>query len=366
MDRKNSRGSVKAMISIRPFNESDNQSMLEIEKLCPQGDENCAMGVDKKDIIARYKMYENWNVLVAEEDGKIAGWIGLTAKPINGREEKYAYITEVMVHPAFRQAGIATKLVAEAEKSALEMKASYTYCYIYEPNKVSKSLFGKLGYSKVRDVKLPAIPTYRKSDVSAKYSMKPVDKEDIGDAVDLINEYNSSFIHFLPFTAQTFESRLKEIPAYGADNFWTVRDENNRIVACAGLWDSSKLADIYYAREPLQIKIMKSVLGALSHFTKVPKIPEKGEYLKNLYVADFAFEKRQPDAMLELLKHLNNVSIDMNKDYMINTIDPEDDFFSIMKKLKPQVDPWTVFAKPLKGDLPTFSPLYVDIRDMIL
>ena len=39
--------------------------MLEIERLCPQGDQNCALGVDKKDIIARYKMYDNWNVLVA-------------------------------------------------------------------------------------------------------------------------------------------------------------------------------------------------------------------------------------------------------------------------------------------------------------
>ncbi|AAM03651.1 TPA: GNAT family N-acetyltransferase [Methanosarcina acetivorans] len=104
------------MISIRPFNEADNKSMLEIERLCPQGEETCALGVDKKDIIARYKMYDNWNVLVAEVDGKIAGWIGLTVKPTHGREEKYAYLPEVMVHPAFRKKGVATKLVEEAEK----------------------------------------------------------------------------------------------------------------------------------------------------------------------------------------------------------------------------------------------------------
>jgi hypothetical protein len=37
--------------------------------------------VDKTNIIPRYEMYDNWDVLVAEEDGKIAGWIGLTVKP---------------------------------------------------------------------------------------------------------------------------------------------------------------------------------------------------------------------------------------------------------------------------------------------
>lgn len=104
------------MVSIRPFNEGDNQRMLEIERLCPQGDEKCAMGVDKKDIIARYGMYDSWNVLVAEEDGKIAGWTGLTVKIAPEKKEKYAYFTEIMVHPDFRRSGVATKLVKEAEK----------------------------------------------------------------------------------------------------------------------------------------------------------------------------------------------------------------------------------------------------------
>lgn len=354
------------MISIRPFNEGDNKRMLEIERLCPQGDENCALGVDKKDIIARYKIYDNWNVLVAEEDGKIAGWIGLTVKPTHGREKKYAYITEVMVHPAFQRSGIATKLVKEAEKKAFEKEANYAYCYIYEPNTASKFLFNKLGYSKVRDIKMPAIATYKKLDASPKYSIKPADKKDLVDVVGLINEYNSSFIHFMPFTDQTFEWRLNAIPSYGSDNSWVTRDENNKVVACAGLWNNSKLAEIYYAREPSQMKIMKSVLGVLSLITKVPKIPAEREHIKVLSIVDYAFDKRQPDAMLALLKHLSNFSIEMKQDYLMNAIDPEDEFLAVVKNLKPQIDPWAIFAKSFKGDLPTFSPFYVDIRDMIL
>jgi hypothetical protein len=62
-----------SIISIRPFSDNDNQSLLEIERLCPQVDENCALGVDKKDIIARYRMYDNWNIFVAEDEGKTAG-----------------------------------------------------------------------------------------------------------------------------------------------------------------------------------------------------------------------------------------------------------------------------------------------------
>jgi ribosomal protein S18 acetylase RimI-like enzyme len=353
------------VITIRPFIGSDTQKLLEIEKLCPQGNENCALGVDKKDIITRYKMYDNWNMLVAEDEGKIAGWIGLTVKLIFEKNVKYAYITEVMVHPAFRRSGVATKLIKKAEEKALEMGSSYIYSYVYEFNNASKSLFGKRGYSEAKEIKTPVIPTYKKLDISSEYSIKPVDKKEIGGTVDLINEYNSGFVHFLPFSVQSFEEHLKAIPWYGLENFWVVRD-NNKIVACAGIWDNSKIGDLYYAREPSLLKVMRSVFGVLGHITQVPKITAEREYLKLFYIADYAFDKRQPEAMLALLKRLINLSIDMKQDYLITAMDKDDDFLAVMKKLKPQIETWSIFAKSFEGDLPVFSPFYIDIRDMIL
>ena len=353
------------MISIRLFKEADNQSMLEIEKLCPQGDENCAIGVDKRDIIARYKMYDNWNVLVAEENGKIAGWIGWTVKSTPGRKDPYVYITEILIHPAFQRAGVATRLVKEAEKKAQEMKSSYIYCYIYEPNRASKSLFNKMGYSNVMDIKTSAIVTYKKSDASSKYTTKPIDKKDFNEVVGLINKYYSGFAHFVPFTGQSFESRLKSIPSYGSENFWVTSDEDNKIIACAGLWDNTKLANLYYAREPKIMKIMGSVLVALSHIAKMPKIAAEGEYFNLFYIADHAFDKERPDTMLALLKHLCNISIEKKQDYLMTALDPEDPIFEVMRKLKPQIETWSIFAKSFEGNLPPFSPFYVDIRDMI-
>lgn len=353
------------MVLIRPFNEDDNQRMLEIERFCPQGDEKCAMGVDKKDIIARYKMYDNWDVFVAEEGGKVSGWIGLTIKTDPEKKEKYAYITEVMVDPAFQRTGIATKLIKEAEKKSQEMEAAYAYCYIYETNKASRFLFEKMGYSEMRNIKFPGISTYKKMDVLSGYSIKPADIKKIDDAVALINEYNSGFIHFTQFTNQTFESHVKLTPGYGQENFWVVRDKDNKIVACAGLWDSSELFNLYYAREPAAIKVMKSVFVALSHITRVPKFPGEGEHFKILYIMDYAFNKKQPDAMLALLKYLNNLSIDRGQDFLMAMTDPEDDLLAVIKKLKPQTETWNVFAKSFEGTLPTFSPFYVDFRDMI-
>lgn len=172
-------------------------------------------------------------------------------------------------------------------------------------------------------------------------------------------------MHFMPFTDQAFESRLKLIPGYGPENFWEVRDKENSIAACAGLWDSSGLVNLCYAREPAAMKIMKSVFGALNHIMKVPKFPAEGENFRVLYIVDYAFDRRKTDAMLALLKYLNNISIDRKQDFLMAMADPEDSLLAVIKKLKPQTETWNVFAKSFKTELPFFSPFYVDIRDMI-
>jgi hypothetical protein len=281
------------------------------------------------------------------------------------RKDPYIYITEIMVHPAFRRNGIATKLLNKVEENAQEKKSSYVYCYIYEPNGASKSLFHKMGYSNVRDIKTPEIATYKKSAVASKYLTRPIEKKDFNEVVGLINKYYSGFAHFVPFTGQSFEARLKSIPSYGSENFWVTRDENNKIVACAGLWDNTKLANLYYAREPKIMKLTKSVLEVLRYITEVPKFPAEGEYFNLLYIADCAYNKERPDALLSLLKYLCNRSIDKKQDCIMTALDPEDPAINVMRMLKPQIETWSIFAKSFEGNLPTFSPFYVDIRDMI-
>ena len=353
------------MVSIRPFEEDDNASMLEIEKLCPQGNEKYAMGVDKSDIIARYELYDNWKVLVAEEEEKIVGWIGWTVKGDPIQEERYVYLAEVMVHPEFQRKGIATKLVTEAEKNARETGSDHIYCYIFGPNDDSKALFGKLGYSNKGEFKPCAISTYKKVNITQKFEIERINKNDIPDVVNLVNDYYARRAHFVPYTPESFESYVKGIPAYGLENFWVVKDEG-KVVACAGLWDCSVLGDMCYTKEPLIWKVMRGVFGFLSLFGKMPKIPAEGEYFKGYYVTDHAFEPKNSDAMSNLIGYFNNLVFDAKRDFFVAQLDPNDPLFGMIKKFKPQIDTWHVFAKAFERELPELSPLYIDIRDCIL
>lgn len=349
------------MISIRPFKKGDNSFLLDIEKLCPQGNEQYAMGVDKSpDATDRYKIYDNWNLLVAEDDRKVVGSISWTVK--QNRDKKYVYLAEVSVHPDFQKKGIASKLVREVEENAKDIKADHIYCYIFEPNIASKSLFKNLGYHKMQDMKSCAVSTYKKMDLNKKFEIKPVQKNEIHDVVDIINNYYSQHEHFRPYTPASFEHYMNSLPDYGMENFWVAKD-TDKIVACAGLWDCSSLAESYFSKEPVMWKVMSAVYSFLGNFRETPYIPTEGEHFKLIYTADHAFENF--DAMSSLLAHFNNLLVDWGRDFMVTTVDPHDDLLNIIRKLNPQVDTWSMFVKKCTGNQPKFNAIYVDVRDLI-
>lgn len=356
---------VPAMSIIRPYEERDNSRLLEVQKLCPHGDEKQALGADRKsDIIARYRMYDNWKVLVAEEEGAMAGWIGWTVKR-DPQQKPYVYLSEVMIHPDFRKMGIATMLIGAAERATQDAGADHIYCYIYEANRASKSLFERLGYREVLQAKQCSKSAFKKAGLQEGSSIARISGSDLPEAVGLINDFNSGRLHFLPFSPGAFEARLSSIPGYGRESIWAAKD-GGRIVACAGLWDISALEEVYYAREPLQYRILGKLFGILGHLVKLPRIPAQGERFKLLQLVDHAFLPQAAEAMAGLLGHLNNLLLERGDDAMLTLLAPDDPLLDVFKRLKPQVESWSVYAKPLDGELPGFHPYYVDIRDTIL
>lgn len=353
------------MITTRPFRETDNSVLIEIEKLCPQGDEKWALGVEKKgDIVARYRMYDDWRVLIAEDAGEIAGWIGWAVKEDPVGNGKYAYMAEVMVRPESRGKGVATKLISEAEMDAKERGADHIYCYIYEPNQASKSLFLRLGYSEMVAIQQCALMAYKKADISQKISIRHPERGDIQDIASLINDFNMFHTHFVPFTAVSFEEYVNTIPGYGMDDFWVAKD-GEKVVACAGLWNSLELANLYYAKEPISLKAMGIIFRVLGHLTKLPNIPSEGENLNFRLLANYAFRPKDIGAMDELIKSLNNRLLESGVDCLLIVLDSVDSAFEIVKKHHPQAEVWWVYAKSLDGELGNFSPFYVDVKDLI-
>lgn len=353
------------MVLLRPFAEEDNNSLLEIEKLCPQGNDKIAESADKSpDVIARYRLYDNWKVFVAEEGSRVVGWIGWTLKK-DQDGEKYGYLVEVIIHPQFRKRGIATELTKKAEMDLKENGASHAYGYVFLHNDASNATFAKNGYSKVGEIKLQAIPIYKKAKVSQEFSIRHANKGDIPGIVNLINEFYASNSYFVPYTAESFETYIKNIPGYGMDNFWIV-SSGDKILACAGLWDVSLFEKFYYAKEPTSMKIIGTLLSFLDRFTRMPKIPAENEPFTFHYITCYAFLPGSFDAMSNLIKHLNNIVLKTPSYSIVALLTPDDPLVQVVKKSRPFVETWNVIARSFDGGSTNFDKLYLDIRDFIM
>ncbi|WP_406656005.1 GNAT family N-acetyltransferase [Methanolobus sp. ZRKC2] len=352
------------MANIRPFSEEDNKTLLSIEKLCPQGDERLAMVIDKgPEITIRYEIYDNWQIMVAEEEGQTAGWIGWTVK--QHPDEQYIYMAEVMVHPDFRRKGIAVSLIREAEEQARSINATHLYCYVYAHNQAFISLLEKLGYIRKKEIMVCEMSAYRKEETDRKYTLERIEDKDLPEAVELLNRYYAGRTHFSPFTPESFREYANRILGYGLENFLAAK-ENGKIVACGGFWDSAVLMEMAYTKEPILWKTMSKVFGMLRHFTAMPKVPEEGEYFKLRLIVDHAFETGYKDAMEEILGYCNNILYDAKCDFFGTYIDPDDDFLEVIKHHRPQFEKMYLYARPVARKLTDFDSLYVDCRDVIL
>jgi hypothetical protein len=157
---------------------------------------------------------------------------------------------------------------------------------------------------------------------------------------------------------------LNEIPEYGLENFWVVK-ETDKIIACAGLWDYSLLARICIAKAPPMFGVMQAYIKLLSLFVKMPKIPAKGEYFKPCYITDHAFESKKSDAMSSLIEYFNNILLD-NKVYFFGAaLDQNDPMIEIMRQFKPRINTFNVFIKASKGKFQNPYRFYIDFKDMV-
>lgn len=342
--------------------DTDNEELLDLEKMCPQGTSLVLQFDRSPDFFLRSRVYESYKVYVAEEEGKIVGTVGATLKEINMGEDvvKGAYIYDLRVHPAFRGRGIGSELVQQV--MAEENEADLACGIIMEENYPSIALFRQLGFQNIHDILFLNVPLYKRREQVAS-QVRKMTADDVPSVVDLINDHYRNHDFFVPLSIDNFLNRTRQLTDYGFQGIQVVGVEN-RIVACAGLWDYSRIFRTSVLRATPRLKMLSYVLRFANLFTSTMKLPSVGEFFRLMYVTDFAFTG-EAGPVRDLIKHCISLSYNCGCNFLMFPLDPLNPAIPLIAKYRPIRTSYHIYAKSLKKKaLRTQRMIYVDAVDL--
>jgi len=351
-----------ALVSIRVADDSDNVELLGLEKMCPQGTSLVLQFDRSPDFFLRSRVYDNYKVYVAEDEGKIVGTVGATLKEFNMNEEivEGVYIYDLRVHPTFRGRGIGSKLVQQI--MAEEDEADLAYGIIMGENYPSIALFKRLGFQNVQDLMFLSVPLYKRREQTTS-KVRKMTTDDAQSVVDLINNHYRNHDFFAPLSIDNFLNKTRRLADYGFQGTQVVEVEN-RIVACAGLWDYSRIFRTSVLRVTARLKMLTYILRFANLFTSTMKLPSVGEPFRLMYLTDFAFT-RETEAIRELIEHCLSLSYGCGCNFLMFPLDPLNPAIPLIAKYRPIRGSYCIYARSLKEKaLSTQRMVYVDAKDL--
>lgn len=342
------------MIAIRDAVEKDDAALVELQKRCPMGSSLILQLDSSPSFFNRSKHQIENHVVVAVEDGKIvgSGSCAIMEKRVNDKILRTAYNYNLMVDPDYRRKGIAMLLGDRRKEIAKEQDCDLIFCQITEGNIPSMKLQEKKGFMHIKDSISYVLMVYKPQKLSTNAEIRPAEKNDLSQIVDLINNTHSEYDFYKPLKIDEFSELVERRAHYSFHNILVYETEGT-VEACLGYWDYNKVTKMTVLQLSRKNRLMNLVLAFLGIFTKMPKIPNSGQLMKQYFLQDIGFTK--PEYLSELVRYLNNIALENDIQYL-TMLGVEEPISDVLSKFMNITSTEHIFAKPLKElDLTSFG-----------
>jgi len=347
---------------IREAVQDDNPKLIELQKKCPMGSDMKLQMDSSPDFFNRSKGYEDWNVLVAEEEGIILGSAGYAVqhKPIGDETYSMVYEYGFMVDPEARRKGVASSLQIEIEKRVSD--ADYLHLNITEDNIASHSFFKGHGFKPVKKCAPFMVMAYKEHKVE-NLKIRKMRDGDIPVVIELLNETYRDYELYEPFTESSFRENYGKLPFYSLDNIYLF--EQDTVLAVAGIWDYDKVMKFTLLEFNNRWKMMRLMTKIMGLFTAMPKMPGAGEQMSNWYLTPLGY--RAPESANQLIGYLLNLAKKQGVGMISLPIDVDSPIKEVLSGYRYSEGSFTWYMKSVSGKkLPEMGtrPLYVDVKDV--
>jgi len=304
--------SLRLGLSIREATAADNEALLELEHSSPLALGDAEVILDRSpDYFACLSLQEDARVVVAEEGGRLVGVCSAAwhRAPLLGKPRALLYIQKGRVRPEFQRQRISSLLIWALLESWRMRGVTFdsTYWLISADNSNSLAAVQRAGVP-LWPKEVHLVDLDREAGRRAEVPALRLKSDRAQEVVALLNRTHAGKELFAPYTEERLQARLRRTPEYGWQNWWGIEGTSGRLVAVAGLLD----------------------LGRWWRIVRRLKAGGKETTTSAAGVFDFGYAEGGERQMVDLLRHLLEVTASWGRDYLSICLDPEDDLYPFL------------------------------------
>lgn len=343
-------------LRIRRATNDDNARLCEIETLCPQG-RALRFHYQRDDFFARSRVYDDWAVFVAEEDGMAVGVAAASIKSVRiaGQPVRAGYIYDVRVIPEHRGKKLSYALV-EAVEAYLRPLVDYAYLYVLSDNRATQAITRRCAMfpiGRFRVLLVPALPR-----------VLPMPRLLAGAARAEVLA-----------AMQAQSARYDLVPLVTASRHHAPEEQRSPVVglfavgdpprAAANVWDPTPLGVKVVDRVPMLLRLA-GMIGPMRRIFKLPRIPRPGEALRIWEISDlWQPELGDGQALTSFCEAMQAMAFERGIALLAFHLDPEDPSCAALAPLARITLEGAIMARTaVAGEPPPALHLaYLDVRD---
>ena len=343
---------------VRPATASDNEKLIAIEQLTPQGGQ-IKLVSERKDYFFRAKKFADPVFLVAEdeEEDMILGIMGVgpAAVKLNGETRLGGLVFDWRSNPQAQQ-GLPRhmfRLWQAAQKEVIRRDLDFLFGYVKEDNERSMGIITRYGAQVVETKEFLTIP------VHARFCRRPKEVEMVGftpgSDEKLVNAADDTHFGSLDLFPDLLQSTatLEQRKRYLLGRF-TFRGSSVKV------WDTSEEYTNRVLSIPNIFRLARPIFKVGSRFLSLPHIPNEGDQIKVWQLFDLVVD--QPSDLNPLLEKVRQAAVAKGIHYLVIALGREDQGYEQMAAKAWVRLKYNLFAFPLKDGVPLPKPpTYLDV-----
>jgi len=342
---------------IRKARPDDNERLLALERLAPQGDVIQLLS-ERKNYFVRASRFDDPILMVAEDEvsGNILGIMGVGVVPVivSGKPVFGGLVFDWRANSQANQ-GLPRHMLRLWQAVLNEVKSrqiDFLFGYVKEDNARSLKIVTRSGARLIEERVFLTIPVHRP--FFRDLQSQPVSVESTMDA------HSESAILQRVFAGRDLLPQIGD-----AGHAQALADKYLKAKISSGasslkIWDSTGDYTHRIMRTPKYYKVARPIFNAISHVLPLPHVPSPGEEIREWFLFDMMVDR--PAELPVMLEKARRLALEHRIDYLIVCMNEQDHLYPAMARYAWLKLKYNLLFLPLTTlDTPS-APTYFDVR----